>query len=237
MSETTEDKLELHGRPIDREAYDVAIRTFVRPMLRVYRLPLTDEDLRHAGRRYGLHLARFDGATLQKALEWFEANRKDPFMPTIAECIERCDLIYGKSDQAQMERAFSRLYPIGGGPREMWPLQLGPEPGKPGCRLSLDYQCNAWRERLQWFEDLALGKIGGVPRGFVPPQSPTTIGLSIYRQLLNEYDVDTTKPPHPIPLSVLLEFNVPTDMADVASRMELDAAERAAAVDQDNTRH
>lgn len=231
------DRTTLNGKPVDPEAADCAIECFIEPMLDVFRLVRDEKTRDRVIMAYALHLARFDKRTLELALEWFEGNRKDPFMPTIAECVERCDLIYGQSDEAQLSRAFSRLYPIGGGPREMWPQQLGPEPGKPGCRIPPNRLEDAWFARLDWFRNLVLGKIGGVSHNFRPPQSSETIGLGIFRQLLNEYDIDTTKPPHPIPLSVLLEFNVPTDMEDVESRMQLDASERAAAVDQRQARH
>jgi hypothetical protein len=239
MEETMDaDRTDLNGKPVDPEAADRAIECFIEPMLDVFRLVRDENTQNRVIRAYALHLARFDEHTLARALEWFEANRKDPFMPTIAECIECCERIYSQTDEAKLETAFGRLYPLGGGPREMWDQNLGEPPGHPACKLSRAIQARKWRERLEWFRNLALGKIGGVPRGFKPPQSAASLGYGLHRLLLNYYDIDTTnRDTCPVPIELLEEFDVPVTSEEVELRIRLECQERAAAVDQANTRH
>lgn len=68
-----------------------ALKSFIAEMFTAFRKPNESEDA--VARMIGMfreHLAEFDTATLDAARRHIIRHRKDPFLPTIAECVEVC---------------------------------------------------------------------------------------------------------------------------------------------------
>jgi hypothetical protein len=210
-TDSTETALKLNGKPVQPELVDRAIELFVEPMLDLFRLARDLETVDRAQARYGLHLARFDRETLTLALEWFEAHRKDPFMPTPAECIERCEAIYAKSDAGQLLQAFKALYPLQAHMSRPWPEHLGPKPGHEDCGVDRSVQASEWRHILAFHRDHLLR--GARPAGCQPPSTSDEIGIALSKLLWIERYIDTTAADCPIPIEVRREFNLPTEPA------------------------
>ena len=86
---------------------------FVAPLEAVFRKVNDAPDAAAlATRIYGEQLAKFDESVVARAAEWFIRHRKDPFYPTVAECLEVCQQIERRDaverDQAEFQAALAK---------------------------------------------------------------------------------------------------------------------------------
>ena len=123
-------------------------------------------------------------------------------------------------------KAMKQHFQIGSASHVEWSeAELGPLPGKSGCRLSDMNQLNVWRQQVtsmracipQWRET-----------------SPAALGSLLYERIQNWWGIDTLKPNCPVPGAVLDEFHVPAT-ADALARARASAASGATAKPASNT--
>lgn len=93
------------GAVVDVAKLPAYVKTaFVAPLEAIFRKVNDAPDAAAlAVRIYGEQLAKFDESVVSRAAQWFIKNRKDPFYPTVSECIEICQKI-SNLDQAEKDR-------------------------------------------------------------------------------------------------------------------------------------